>query len=40
MAYTLGLIQNLGHIVLDRYLGEASHEIREITQPSDDRIDP
>ena len=26
-AYTVGLVQNLGHIVLDRYLGEAREEI-------------
>ena len=37
-AYTIGLIQNLGHIVLDRYLGESRNQIIEITQPTGDRV--
>lgn len=37
-AYTVGLIQNLGHIVLDRYLGDARSQITEITQPTDGRV--
>ncbi len=37
-AYTVGLIQNLGHIVLDRYLGDSRNQILEITQPTDDRV--
>lgn len=36
-AYTVGLVQNLGHIVLDRYLGEAREEIRTRLESGDPR---
>ena len=36
LAYTAGLLQNVGHIVLDRYIGDARNEIQNITQHTGD----
>lgn len=36
LAYTIGLLQNVGHIALDRYLGDARSEIQSITRHTGD----